>query len=475
MSNKRALIVDDSSTAQYRLKKMLRPFNLAIDIVDSGEAALRYLASNAPDVVFMDHLMPGMDGFRALQIIKSHPETAMIPVIMYTSRSGDVYTGQARALGALDVVSKDTINAADLSKVMAAIHIYPIAEEPESPPPIESAEFVAAANQASDMEAFKIERRTASTASVEQARNLELRLSHLEHTLEDNRRFITSRVVRELQGLRQSMKQEFSDIIAAQAAPKLNAPATESVELPPTESESSGFWSWTGKLLVVLATLCVLFFLAKIATSIDDTQEQQMILGKQISSIARELKSEPDMPSPALVNATKQNNLLEQKYADDAYLADIAWAFNQSGSLSFNQNTIDPKAVIRIYELLNRLISNGFRGSAWVDVYVGNYCIGINSFGQTQLPAEGATLGDCMLSSEMYGMEQVMQDYSRELNSAFNNLSRGQVKVVNIIVSAKQGEETYPERLPTLEAQEWNEVAQRNNYIELRLESSSGY
>src|SRR3954470_24213490 len=130
MPNKRALIVDDSSTAQYRLKKMLRGYNLDIDTADSGEAALRYLAHQSTDVIFMDHLMPGMDGFRALQIIKSHPETAMIPVIMYTSKSGDVYTGQARALGALDVVTKDTINAADLSKVMQAIHIYRDGDEP---------------------------------------------------------------------------------------------------------------------------------------------------------------------------------------------------------------------------------------------------------------------------------------------------------------------------------------------------------
>src|SRR5690606_30704458 len=104
MSSKRALIVDDSTTAQYRLKKMLASYDLDVDIVDSGEAALLYLAKHLPDVVFMDHLMSGMDGLRVLQIIKSHPETAMVPVIMYTSKSGDVYTGQARALGALDVI-----------------------------------------------------------------------------------------------------------------------------------------------------------------------------------------------------------------------------------------------------------------------------------------------------------------------------------------------------------------------------------
>ena len=57
MTIKRALIVDDSTTAQYRLKKMLRRYPLDIDIVDSGEAALRYLARHAPAVIFMDHLI----------------------------------------------------------------------------------------------------------------------------------------------------------------------------------------------------------------------------------------------------------------------------------------------------------------------------------------------------------------------------------------------------------------------------------
>ena len=65
MANKRALIVDDSTTAQYRLKKMLRRYPLDIDVADSGEAALRYLAHHVPDVIFMDHTMPGMDGFSA--------------------------------------------------------------------------------------------------------------------------------------------------------------------------------------------------------------------------------------------------------------------------------------------------------------------------------------------------------------------------------------------------------------------------
>ena len=473
MAHQRALIVDDSTTAQYRLKKMLRAYDLEIDTADSGEAALRYLASNVPDIVFMDHLMPGMDGFRALQIIKSHPETAMIPVIMYTSKSGDVYTGQARALGALDVMNKDSINATDLSKVMENLGITPKTEPAtDTGPVLESAEFIATANQPSSPDNIVFERNK-TNATNDQARNLELRLSHMEHTLEDNRRFITSRVVRELQGLRQNMKQELKDILQKQAlpSPKMESAATTL----PTEPETPSSSGWFGTTLLILMAAALLYFLMQIATGMQDTQEQQLMLSKQISNMSTRLRAEPDEPSPAMANVKKQDNLLAQKYADDAYLADISWAFNQSGSLAFNQCTIEPKAVIRIYELLNRLISNGFKGSAWVDVYVGNFCVSINSFGQAYLPGPEGTLNDCMLSSEMYGMEQVMADYSRELNSAINNLSRGQVKVVNITVKSQVGTSPYPERLPTQSAKDWNDIAQQNNHLELRLESSAGY
>src|SRR5690625_2438463 len=132
MATKRALIVDDSKTAQFRLRKMLREYDLAIVAVDSAEAALSHLASNLPDVVFLDHMMPGLDGFRALQIIKSHPVTADLPVIMYTSKSGDLYASEARALGALDILNKDNVDAEQLQSVLSGIGIYPGAQTPEN-------------------------------------------------------------------------------------------------------------------------------------------------------------------------------------------------------------------------------------------------------------------------------------------------------------------------------------------------------
>ena len=106
---KRALIVDDSRSARVILSRMLEGYGLQVDSSESAEHALEYLRQTRPDVIFMDHLMPGMDGFQAIQAIKGNPDTAMIPVVMYTSQEGELYVSQARALGAVGVLPK-TVN-----------------------------------------------------------------------------------------------------------------------------------------------------------------------------------------------------------------------------------------------------------------------------------------------------------------------------------------------------------------------------
>lgn len=465
MTIQRALIVDDSTTAQYRLKKMLRRYPLDIDIVDSGEAALRYLARHAPAVIFMDHLMPGIDGFRALQIIKSNPDTAMIPVIMYTSKSGDVYTGQARALGALDVMSKDRINATDLSKVMEAIHIYPTTKADESEV-VESAELIAAANQVTanstaDNNIPQLDRRA---SSLEQARNLELRLSHMEHSLEDNRRFITSRVVRELQGLRQSLRQELGDIMQQQ--PALPAPASP-VQIE-TKPASSG-WSLLAILLTVVALAVVAWSLLLINNQLTQNHAQQEQFSKQLQAVAEQANKEPELINPALINAAGPQPVRPSNVQNTDLLADLAWTFNQGSTLAFHQNTIDSKPLLRLHELLHRLASNGFKGTATVNIYVGDFCVTVDSMGMAQLAPPNKTLGDCMLSSEIYTLERLMDDYSREVTMILGNLTRDVNSTINIAVTAAPGPDPYPERIPLINAADWNSLAQNNNRLELVL------
>jgi CheY-like chemotaxis protein len=130
MGAKRALIVDDSKSARVFLARVLENYDIDVDSAESAEAAIEYLSSNRPDVIFMDHLMPGMDGFQAVQAIKNDPRTATIPIMMYTSQEGELYLGQARALGAVGVLPKQ-IKPTDVSKVLYQLHLVADRRSPE--------------------------------------------------------------------------------------------------------------------------------------------------------------------------------------------------------------------------------------------------------------------------------------------------------------------------------------------------------
>ena len=122
MTARRALVVDDSRSARAFLTRILERYELAVDGVESAEQAIEYLTSQRPDVIFMDHLMPGMDGFQAVQAIKNNPLTATIPIMMYTSQEGELYLSQARALGAIGVLPKQTKHT-DVSKALTQLNL----------------------------------------------------------------------------------------------------------------------------------------------------------------------------------------------------------------------------------------------------------------------------------------------------------------------------------------------------------------
>ena len=121
---KRALIVDDSKSARVVLGKILEKYEMSVDSAESAADALTRLEGERPDVIFMDHLMPEMDGFQAVQAIKNDPRTAAIPILMYTSQGGDLYLSQARALGAAGVLPKQ-LGLAEVAKVLEQLHLLP--------------------------------------------------------------------------------------------------------------------------------------------------------------------------------------------------------------------------------------------------------------------------------------------------------------------------------------------------------------
>ncbi|MGH6885967.1 MAG: response regulator, partial [Geminicoccales bacterium] len=124
MPGKRALVVDDSRSARVVLSRMLERYGILVDSAESAESALEYLKDRRPDVIFMDHLMPGMDGLQAVREIKANPELAAIPIMMYTSQEGEIYGGQARASGAVGVLPK-SIRPIDVTKALYQLQLLP--------------------------------------------------------------------------------------------------------------------------------------------------------------------------------------------------------------------------------------------------------------------------------------------------------------------------------------------------------------
>lgn len=137
MPGKRALVVDDSRSARVVLSRMLERYGILVDSAESGEAALEYLKDHRPDVIFMDHLMPGIDGLTAVREIKANPELAPIPIMMYTSQEGEIYGGQARASGAVGVLPK-SIRPIDVTKALYQLKLLPDRRDDE-PSGLESA------------------------------------------------------------------------------------------------------------------------------------------------------------------------------------------------------------------------------------------------------------------------------------------------------------------------------------------------
>lgn len=143
MSIRHVLVVDDSKSARLMLRKILQNLGMTVDTADSAEEALDYLRKKKPDVIFMDHTMPGMDGLTALRRIRSEPATAAIPAAMYTSKDEPAYRNEAHAAGAVDVLTKPATPEA-LSALLERMNTLLDAATHSPEPPTPASEEVTA-------------------------------------------------------------------------------------------------------------------------------------------------------------------------------------------------------------------------------------------------------------------------------------------------------------------------------------------
>ncbi|WP_286845729.1 response regulator, partial [Spongiibacter sp. UBA6593] len=81
----RVLIVDDSPTEIVKLRQILSKHGYDVLTADSGEQGMEMVRAEHPDVVLMDIVMPGLNGFQATRQLSRDPATSAVPVIIVTT------------------------------------------------------------------------------------------------------------------------------------------------------------------------------------------------------------------------------------------------------------------------------------------------------------------------------------------------------------------------------------------------------
>jgi twitching motility two-component system response regulator PilH len=120
MAIKKILIVDDSPTERHVLNDLLTKSGYDVVTSDNGEDAILKAKSLKPDLILMDVVMPGLNGFQATRAISRDPETRAIPIILCTSKSQETDKIWGMRQGARDYIVKP-VNRDELLEKIAAI------------------------------------------------------------------------------------------------------------------------------------------------------------------------------------------------------------------------------------------------------------------------------------------------------------------------------------------------------------------
>jgi twitching motility two-component system response regulator PilH len=120
MAIRKILIVDDSPTERHVLNDMLTKSGYEVVASDNGEDAILKAKSLKPDLILMDVVMPGLNGFQATRAISRDPDTRSIPIILCTSKSQETDKIWGMRQGARDYIVRP-VNRDELLEKIATI------------------------------------------------------------------------------------------------------------------------------------------------------------------------------------------------------------------------------------------------------------------------------------------------------------------------------------------------------------------
>ena len=446
MPTKRALIVDDSRTAQFKLTKTLEVYDLEIDTVSSAEEALSYLSYQKPDVIFMDHSMKGMNGLEAVRIIKSNVATATIPMVMYTAQSGDVYLSQARAIGAIDVLSKDVMTDSDIKRVMSVLKISALDNDRK-----DQQETILAPTESpadSDRELHQIRDQVASSLAIQQGQ--------FHRELQDNTRLLLSRFMHEMRNLRQQTERQKvldRDLI-------LNRLEDQS------SGKSSGISTIWG---FVLGALCI--SLISTLWLINNERDINQSLAKTNESLSEQINARNQ-------DLQKSRRLLELNKTQSNspnvrnLLRTLVWAVNQTGKFDFNELALGSSRSEVISGLVAQLSEINFQGTLTLNIHNGDFCVVTNENGNLSLPDQPIPIWNCdFLSNSSYSFDQASQMSVEFINllQSYPIVERGDLKIDVQAHGLSRPITRYPDIEQVYTSDQWNNIAQANNYLKVSL------
>ena len=122
MLNKNILIIEDEASFAELLKIRLEANKFQVQIASNGEKGLQKVAESVPDLIFLDVMMPGIDGYDVLRRLRRESATRHTPIIMLTAKGESKSILKAQELGATDYLIKPCASAELITLVRKYLH-----------------------------------------------------------------------------------------------------------------------------------------------------------------------------------------------------------------------------------------------------------------------------------------------------------------------------------------------------------------